>query len=191
MKEKIFTRYEVFVVAILSVVQFTVVLDFMVLSPLGAILMPELEITPSQFGMVVSAYAFSAGASGLLAAGFADKFDRKKLLLFFYGGFIIGTLFCALAVGYQELLLARIITGIFGGVISSIGFAIMTDLVELEVRGCVMGYVQMVFASSKVLGIPVGLYLANEWGWHSPFFMIVALSVLVGILFVIYMIPID
>jgi predicted MFS family arabinose efflux permease len=191
MKEKIFTRYEVFVVAILSILQFTVVLDFMVLSPLGAILMPELEITPSQFGMVVSAYAFSAGASGLLAAGFADKFDRKKLLLFFYGGFIIGTLFCALAVGYQELLLARIITGIFGGVISSIGFAIITDLFKLEVRGRVMGYVQMAFASSQVLGIPVGLYLANEWGWHSPFFMIVALSVLVGILIVIYMKPID
>ncbi|HKZ38495.1 MAG TPA: MFS transporter, partial [Chryseolinea sp.] len=191
MKEKIFTRYEVFVVVILSVLQFTVVLDFMVLSPLGAILMPELKITPSQFGMVVSAYAFSAGASGLLAAGFADKFDRKKLLLFFYGGFIIGTLFCALAPGYQDLLLARIITGIFGGVISSIGFAIITDLFKLEVRGRVMGYVQMAFASSQVLGIPVGLYLANEWGWHSPFFMIVALSGLVGILIIFCMRPID
>ncbi len=191
MKEKIFTRYEVFVVAILSVLQFTVVLDFMVLSPLGAILMPELKITPSQFGMVVSAYAFSAGASGLLAAGFADKFDRKKLLLFFYGGFIIGTLFCALAPSYQDLLLARVITGIFGGVISSIGFAIITDLFKLEVRGRVMGYVQMAFASSQVLGIPIGLYLANEWGWHSPFFMIVALSVLVGILIILYLRPID
>ena len=191
MKEKIFTRYEVFVVSILSILQFTVVLDFMVLSPLGAILMPELKITPSQFGMVVSVYAFSAGASGLLAAGFADKFDRKKLLLFFYGGFIIGTLFCALAPGYQDLLLARIITGIFGGVLSSISFAIITDLFKLEVRGRVMGYVQMAFASSQVLGIPVGLYLANEWGWHSPFFMIVVLSVLIGILIILYMKPID
>ena len=91
MKEKIFTRYEVFVIAILSFLQFTVVLDFMVLSPLGAILMPELAIKPAQFGMVVSAYAFSAGASGFLAAGFADRFDRKRLLLFFYAGFILGT----------------------------------------------------------------------------------------------------
>ena len=89
MKEKIFTRYEVFVIAILAILQFTVILDFMVLSPLGAILMPELKITPAQFGMVVSVYALSAGISGFLAAGFADKFDRKKLLLFFYGGFII------------------------------------------------------------------------------------------------------
>jgi predicted MFS family arabinose efflux permease len=191
MPEKIFTRYEVFVIAILTFLQFTVVLDFMVLSPLGAILMPELKITPAQFGMVVSAYAFSAGASGFLAAGFADKFDRKKLLLFFYGGFIIGTTFCALAQDYNDLLLARIITGIFGGVLSSISFAIITDIFKLQVRGRVMGFVQMAFASSQVLGIPIGLYLANELEWHAPFFMIVAICVIVGILIVVFLRPID
>ena len=191
MKSKVFTRYEVFVIAILTVLQFTVVLDFMVLSPLGAILMPALQITPAQFGMVVSAYAFSAGASGLLAAGFADKFDRKKLLLFFYGGFIIGTTFCALAPTYEDLLVARIITGIFGGVLSSISFAIVADLFKLEVRGRVMGFVQMAFASSQVLGIPIGLYLANLFGWHSPFMMIVGLCVVTGILIIAFLKPID
>jgi predicted MFS family arabinose efflux permease len=191
MKKKIFTRYEAFVIAILATLQFTVILDFMVLSPLGAILMPALQITPAQFGMVVSAYAFSAGASGLLAAGFADKFDRKKILLFFYGGFIIGTTFCAMAPGYHDLLLARIITGVFGGVISSISFAIITDLFKLEVRGRVMGFVQMAFASSQVLGIPIGLYLANAFGWHAPFVMIVGVCVVVGILIIIFLKPID
>jgi predicted MFS family arabinose efflux permease len=191
MKEKVFSQYQVFVIVILTIVQFTVVLDFMVLSPLGAILMPALKITPAQFGAVVSAYAFSAGASGLLAAGFADKFDRKKLLLFFYGGFIIGTTFCALAPDYDDLLLARIITGIFGGVLSSISFAIITDLFRLEVRGRVMGFVQMAFASSQVLGIPIGLYFANEFGWHSPFVMIVIVCVIVGILIIAFLKPID
>ncbi len=186
MKEKIFTRYQVFVIAILSFLQFTVVLDFMVLSPLGAILMPELAIKPAQFGMVVSAYAFSAGASGFLAAGFADRFDRKRLLLFFYAGFILGTTLCALADNYHDLLIARIITGIFGGVLSSISFAIITDIFKMEVRGRVMGFVQMSFASSQVLGIPVGLYLANKLGWHSPFFMIVAIC-MVGRSFYYYL----
>jgi predicted MFS family arabinose efflux permease len=191
MKEKVFSRYEVFVIAIITIVQFTVVLDFMVLSPLGAILMPELNITPAQFGMVVSAYAFSAGASGLLAAGFADRFDRKKLLLFFYGGFIIGTTFCAVAPDYHDLMLARIITGIFGGVLSSISFAIITDLFKLEVRGRVMGFVQMAFASSQVLGIPIGLYFANAFGWHSPFIMLVGICVIAGLLIIVFMRPID
>src|SRR5215203_6071608 len=101
--EQGFTKYQIFVIALLTFLQFTVVLDFMVLSPLGVILLKELSINTSQFGLVVSAYAFSAGGSGLLAAGFADKFDRKKILLFFYGGFIIGTTLCALAPGYQDL----------------------------------------------------------------------------------------
>ena len=172
MKEKVFTRYQQFIIAILAILHFTIILDFMVLSPLGAQLLKELNITTTQFGWVVSAYAFSAGASGLLAAGFADKFDRKKLLLFFYAGFIVGTLLCGIAPDYQFLLAARIVTGVFGGVIGSISFAIITDLFKMEVRGRVMGFVQMAFASSQVMGLPIGLYLANQWGWHAPFLLI-------------------
>jgi predicted MFS family arabinose efflux permease len=180
-KEKIFNRYQVFVIAVLSMLQFTVVLDFMVLSPLGAILMDKLSVTTSQFGQVVSAYAFSAGISGILTAGFADKFDRKKLLLFFYSGFILGTVLCAIAPTYELLLGARIVTGLFGGVIGSVSFAIITDLFKMEVRGRVMGYVQMSFAASQVLGLPIGLMLANKFGWHSPFWMIAAGGILLGV----------
>jgi predicted MFS family arabinose efflux permease len=191
MEKKVFSRYDVFVIVILTILQFTIVLDFMVLSPLGAILMPTLKITPAQFGMVVSAYAFSAGISGLLAAGFADKFDRKKLLLFFYVGFVFGTFLCGIAPDYNFLLVARVVTGIFGGVISSISYAIITDLFRMEVRGRVMGFIQMSFASSQVLGLPLGLYLANLWGWHSPFMLIVGVSVVTGILIVLYMKPVN
>lgn len=186
-----FTPYQKFMVAILAIMQFTVVLDFMVLSPLGALLLEKLNINTQQFGLVVSAYAFSAGASGLLAAGFADKFDRKKLLLFFYTGFIIGTFLCGIAPNYEFLLLARIVTGLFGGVISSIGFAIITDLFVMQQRGRVMGFVQMSFAGSQVLGIPVGLYFANKFGWHSPFIIIVGLSILIALIILIKMKPIN
>lgn len=189
-KKEAFSRYQVFIITIIAFIQFTVILDFMVLSPLGAILMPDLGIKTSQFGLVVSAYAFSAGASGLLAAGFADKYDRKKMLLFFYTGFILGTLLCGLAYTFHFLLFARIVTGIFGGVISSISFAIITDLFALQVRGRVMGFVQMAFASSQILGIPIGLYIANHLGWHATFIMIVAISAIVGVLMVVYMKPV-
>lgn len=185
-----FTRYQVFIISVLAILQFTIILDFMVISPLGAILMPELHINPSQFGWVVSAYAFSAGVSGLLAAGFADKFDRKKLLLFFYIGFLIGTALCAMAPNYHFLLIARIVTGIFGGVISSIGMAIITDLFKMEVRGRVMGFVQMAFAASQVLGLPIGLLLANRFNWHAPFSMIVGFGILLGIVIAVYMKPV-
>ena len=190
-KVKNFTPYQSFVVAVLAFLQFTIILDFMVLSPLGAILMPTLKITTSQFGFVVSAYAFSAGASGLLAAGFADRYDRKKFLLFFYTGFLIGTMLCAMAPTYHLLLIARIVTGIFGGVIGSVSFAIITDLFPIDKRGRVMGFVQMAFGASQILGLPIGLYLANKMGWHSPFWMIVIIGALVGILIFIKLKPVN
>ncbi|MEI6208146.1 MAG: MFS transporter [Desulfuromonadales bacterium] len=186
----IFSPYEKFVIAIIALIQFTVVLDFMVLSPLGAILMPSLNISTSQFGLVVSAYAFSAGASGLCAAGFADRFDRKKMLLFFYTGFVCGTFFCGTVNSYVLLLCARVITGIFGGVIGSISFAIITDTFSMQVRGRVMGVVQMAFAASQVLGIPVGLYLATHLNWHAPFMMIAAVATLVGVVIALKLKPV-
>ena len=184
------SNYQKFVIAILAFLQFTVILDFMVLSPLGAILMDQLAIEPSRFGLVVSAYAFSAGISGLLTAGFADRFDRKKLLLFFYSGFMLGTLLCALAPNFHFLLIARIITGLFGGVINSIGFAIITDLFTLEYRGRVMGFVQMAFSASQVLGLPIGLVLANTYNWHAPFWFIGGIGIAVGAIIAVYMQPI-
>lgn len=188
---KSFTRYDKFVIFLLSITQFTVILDFMVMAPLGDLLLKNLSINTQDFGIVVSAYAFSAGISGFLTAGFADKFDRKKLLLVFYFGFIIGTLFCGLANSYLALVIARIITGLFGGVIASISMAIVTDLFTLQQRGRVLGFTQMGYGASSVLGIPIGLYIANIWNWEAPFFMIVILSVLIAIMIIIGLKPIN
>ncbi len=186
-----FTGYQIFMIIVIAFIQFTVILDFMVLSPLSAILLDELKILPDQFSLVVSAYAISAGISGLAAAGFADKFDRKKLLLFFYIGFVGGTLLCAVAPTYETLLGARIVTGVFGGVIGSIAFAIITDLFPMAVRGRVMGFVQMAFAVSQVLGLPIGIYLANSLGWHAPFWLIVGFATVAGVIMFIFMKPVD
>ncbi|MFP5437724.1 MAG: MFS transporter [Bacteroidia bacterium] len=182
--------YQKFVIFILAITQFTVILDFMVISPLGDILMKSIGMKPSQFGIAVSAYALSAGASGLLTAGFADKFDRKKLLLFFYTGFILGTFFCGIANTYETLVAARIFTGLFGGVIGSISMAIVTDIFAIQQRGRVMGFLQMGFGASQVLGIPIGLYLANAWGWHAPFLWIVGMAAIIALLIAFRMGPV-
>src|SRR5215467_2394198 len=185
-----FSRYQKFVIALLAFLQFSIVLDFMIISPLGAVIMPDLDIGPQRFGEIVSAYAFSAGASGFLAAGFADGFDRKRFLLFFYCGFVAGTMLCALATNYPLLLVARIVTGVFGGVIGSIVLAIATDLFPLAMRGRVMGVVQTAFSASQVLGIPAGLSIANIWGWHATFLAIILVAIPVGLVIVAYMRPV-
>lgn len=185
-----FTPYQKIVVFILAITQFTVILDFMVMSPLGDMLMKSLSLKPQQFGWAVSAYAFSAGASGLLTAGFADRFDRKKLLLFFYTGFITGTFFCGFSSSYITLIAARIITGLFGGVIGSISMAIITDLFDIHHRGRVMGFVQMGLGASQVLGIPISLYIANHLGWQSPFIMVAIFAACILVLIIARLQPV-
>lgn len=193
-KEKtsvVFTGYQRLILMILAALQFTVILDFMIISPLGDILMKTLSVQTSQFGLVVSSYAFSAAISGILAAGFADHYDRKKILMFFYTGFIVGTLFCGLATNFQTLLIARIVTGLFGGVIGSIVLAIVADLFPPDKRGRVMGFVQMAFAASQILGIPLGIFIANHLGWHYTFFFIVIIAFLILLLIYFRMQPIN
>ena len=178
-------------VAMLAFLQFTIVLDFMVLSPLGALLMPTLAIEPRQFGLVVSVYAIAAAIAGILAAGFADRYDRKKFLLFFYTGFVIGTVFCGLAPTYPTLLAARIVTGLFGGVVGAASFAIVADVFPLAMRGRVMGLIMTAFGASQVLGIPIGIFLATHFGWHAPFLMIAGVALVVGVVIVLRMPPVD
>ncbi|TFW17108.1 MFS transporter [Duganella callida] len=186
-----FSGYQKTVVAMLAFLLFAVILDFMLMSPLGALIMPDLKIGPAQFGLVVSAYAFSAGVSGLLTAGFADRYDRKKLLLFFYSGFILGTVWCGMAQTFESLLAARVFTGLFGGVIGSVVLAISTDLFPPQMRGRVMGLIQTAFAASQVLGIPAGIYLSNQWNWHVPFVAMAAFGLVGGLLVAWKMQPVD
>jgi len=185
-----FSKYQIFVVALLTVLQFTVVFGFAIMSPLGDILMKGLEIDTAQFGLLISSYAFGAGISGILVATIADKFDRKKFLLVFYAGYLIGMLLCGLANTYTLLLIARCISGIFGGVIASISFSIISDLFSLDQRGRVMGYMQMGFSASQILGIPVGLLFANAWGWNSTFLFIAAIGIIIGLLILFKLKPI-
>ena len=187
----VFSGYQKKVVGMLAFLQFAVILDFMLMSPLGAMIMPSMAISAKQFGLVVSAYAFSAGLSGLLTAGFADRYDRKKLLLFFYTGFILGTVWCGMAQTYEMLLTARIVTGLFGGVIGSIVLAISTDIFAPQLRGRVMGMIQTAFAASQVLGLPFGLYLSNRWNWHIPFFVLAFLGLIGGLIVLWQMKPVN
>lgn len=160
---------ERFILFVLTAIQFTNILDFVIMMPLGPQLMRIFSISPQQFGLVVSAYTFSAGASGFLAAFFLDRYDRKKALLTLYAGFTMGTFLCAFAPTYGFLLAARVIAGTFGGILGATILAIVSDLVPYERRGAAMGLVMTSFSLAQVIGVPTGLFLANRFGWHAPF----------------------
>lgn len=167
---------EKIVLLLLAALNFTHILDFMIMMPLGNYLMPYFNISSQQFSMLVAAYTFSAGISGFLAAFFVDNFDRKKVLLFGYIGFLIGTLCCALSPSYTFLLMSRIVAGVFGGLIGAQVLAIVADLIPYERRGMAMGIIMAAFSVASVFGVPFGLYIANVFNWHGPFFFVVGLG---------------
>jgi len=168
---------EYWMIGILVAIQFTHIVDFVVLMPLGPKLFREFNINTTQFGLLVSAYTFSAAVSGLLASLFLDKLDRKKALLLLFTGFAISTLMCALSGDYWPLLTARIMAGAFGGILTALSLSIIGDYVPIQRRGQAMGAVMSAFSIASVIGVPTGLWLAEKFDWHAPFFLLSITSV--------------
>ncbi len=157
------------VLFILAAVQFTTIVDFMIVMPLGPQLMRMLDIGPAKFGLIVSSYTFAAGAAGLVASSIVDRFARRTTFVVLYAGFLLGTLFCALAPNYQALLAARVATGAFGGILGGMAMAIIGDVFPEHRRGRATGSLMTGFALASVAGVPFGLYLGTNYGWHIPF----------------------
>ncbi|MEN0003980.1 MAG: MFS transporter [Bacteroidota bacterium] len=173
---------------LLAIVQFSHILDFMIIMPLGSQFMRIFEISPQQFSLIVSSYAFSAMIFGLLSAMYIDRFDRKWALIYAYIGFIVGTLACALAPSYAFFLLARSLTGAFGGILAGLVLAIVGDVIPLERRGQAMGYVMTAFSVASVVGVPAGIFLAATFSWQVPFLAVVGIS-LVALALIYFNVP--
>jgi MFS transporter, DHA1 family, inner membrane transport protein len=164
---------------ILAAVQFTHIVDFMIIMPLGPVYIANMNLSSEQFGYVVSAYTFSAGFAGLLAARFLDRFDRKSALLTLYAGFAAGTFLCAFAPNYPLLLAARTVAGAFGGVAAAVVLAIVGDVFPGSRRGFAMGVLMTAFSVASIVGVPLGLELAELYNWHYPFAVLGFLSLAV------------
>jgi len=173
---------------ILACVNFTHIMDFMIMMPLGPQLMELFHITPQQFGFAVSAYSLTAGVSGFMSAFFVDRFDRKKVLLFAYTGFVVGTFACAFAPSYEMLVAARVLAGFFGGMIGAQVLAIVSDTIPYERRASAMGIVMTAFSFASVAGVPTGLWLAAKFSWHAPFLGVGSIGLGV-ILLIAFLVP--
>jgi predicted MFS family arabinose efflux permease len=173
---------EKFLLWTLAAVQFTHIVDFMVMMPLGPQLTKLFALSDAQFGVLVSAYSLAAGVSGLAASVAIDRFDRRRALLVLYAGFALATLSCGLATTYPGLMLARVAAGVFGGVLGALVQTIVGDVIPFERRGRAMGVIMASFSLSTVAGVPASLWLASHWGWHIPFISIAAVCVLLWLL---------
>ncbi len=159
-------------VAFLTAIQFFNILDFVILLPLGPSLMRYFGIGPSEFSLLASSYSFSAAISGVIYSLIADKIDRKKFLVFLTTLFIVSTLFCAFAPSFLTLLFARSFAGFFAGVITPVIYAIIADLIPYQRRGKAVGTIMASFSMASILGIPIGLAIADMTNWRNTFYFI-------------------
>lgn len=173
------SKQEKIILVLLASINFTHILDFMIMMPLGNYLMPALNISARKFSDLISSYTYAAFLAGFTAAFFVDKFDRKKVLLFGYTGFLIGTIACGFAPDFTLLVAARIVAGLFGGLIGAQVMSIIADLFGYERRGIATGAVMSSFAVASILGVPFALSLSNHYGWHAPFLFIGILGIAV------------
>ncbi len=175
------SRAEWVLILALAAIQFTHMVDFVIIMPLGDRLMTELAITPKQFSYLVSAYSVMAAVTGILASSVIDCFDRRTVLLVLYAGFTVSTLLCGLAPNYETLLAARSLTGVFGGLSAAGIMAVIGDVFTDSRRGKATGAVMSAFAVASTLGLPVGLALAAEFGRGAPFLALAGLGVVVWV----------
>ncbi|MCP5245378.1 MAG: MFS transporter [Burkholderiales bacterium] len=173
------TIHEWPVLLVLAAVQFVHILDFMMIMPLGPEFFRLFDITPQQFGLLVTVYTFSAAICSFLVAFVVDRFDRKHVMICFCAGFSLATLLCALSVNYQMLLFSRAIAGMFGGLISATVFSIIADLIPMSRRGKATGTVMSAFPFAAVAGMPAGLFLANLIDWRVPFVVLTFMGVII------------
>lgn len=173
---------------ILAAVQFSHIMDFMIIMPLGSQFMRVFDISPQQFSMIVSAYAISAFFFGLFSSTYIDRFDRKTALIINFVGFTLGTLACSIAPTYEIFLLARSLTGAFGGVLGALVLAIIGDVVPLKRRSSAMGMVMTAFSVASIAGVPLGIFLAATFSWRAPFIFVGVLAVALTFL-MIWLLP--
>ncbi|PTN11955.1 MFS transporter [Nitrosomonas aestuarii] len=173
------TIHEWPVLLVLAAIHFVHILDFMMIMPLGPEFFRLYEITPQQFGFLVTAYTFSAAICSFMAGFVVDRFDRKHALICFCSGFSLATLLCALSINYEMLLCSRAIAGMFGGLLSATIFSIIGDLIPASRRGKATGTVMSSFSFAAVAGMPAGLFLANMISWRVPFVVLALLGLII------------
>lgn len=163
----------------LAAIQFIHIADFMVMAPMGPVLMRTFDVGPAELAWLVSTYTFAAGAAGLLAAPVVDRFDRRRVVLTLFGLFTLATLACGVAPGYWTLLVARAFAGAFGGVLGAMVYTVVGDAVPEARRGAATGLLMSAFSLATIAGVPLGLAFAAWFGWHGPFLFLAAVGVVV------------
>lgn len=178
-KQEGFKSRELVILCVLALMQFTYIVDYILLMPLGPELMHNFRIGAQQFSFLISVYTLSAALSGFIASFLIDRFDRKKAIILFYLGFSAGPVITIFANSYEFLLVARIFSGAFGGVLTALIMTMLGDAIETSKIGRGTSFVLTANAVGSILGVPAALFLVHNGTWKTPFYVILVVNIIV------------
>src|SRR6516165_6412117 len=138
----------------------------------------DLKISTSSAGLLVSGYAIGVVVGALLVPALTRRLPRKTALLVLMGWFVAGNLLCALAPGYAMLMSARVITGLSHAAFFGLGAVIAAELVAPDKRASAIAIMFTGLTLAYVLGLPLGTFIGQAFGWRLTFWTITLLGVL-------------
>ena len=171
-------KFERRVLILMALVQFINIWDFMIVMPMGPDFAKALNIDAGHIGWIAGSYSLAASFMGVASAKFLDRFDRKRVLLTGLCGLIVCTMSMVLASTLPQLILVRILTGMCGGPALASALAVIADVFPPQRRGEAMGKVFGSFSIASVFGVPLGLEIAQHFGWWAPFMAVSGVAVI-------------
>ena len=143
----------------------------MIISPILPQIGDDLDIADAVLGTLVTAYSLMVGLFAILSGPVSDRIGRRRILLTGCGVMTVALASHGLVDSYWSFLAVRVFAGMAGGVLSGAAVSYIGDYFPYERRGWAVGWVMSGAAVGQIIGIPMGIVMAERWGFHSPFYL--------------------
>ncbi len=145
--------------------------QIMIISPILPRIGEELQIADAVLGTLISAYALMVGVFAIISGPISDKIGRRQILLWGTGVMTVALVLHMFVVDYYSFLAVRVFAGVAGGILSGAAVSYVGDYFPYNRRGWATGWIMSGSAFGQIIGIPLGIVLAGEFGFKAPFWV--------------------
>jgi predicted MFS family arabinose efflux permease len=151
-------------------------LDYQIIPPLLPLLAATFQVEPAHAGRIVPVYAASAGLFSLVFGHLSDRHGRKPYIKYGLLWFCLSALLTSLAPTLKLLYLARFLTGMATGALTTCATSYAADFFQYQQRGRAMGILSAAYFAAAIIGIPTIAVTAGRVGWRPIFLVIAGIS---------------
>jgi predicted MFS family arabinose efflux permease len=144
------------------------------------LLVKSLHITIEQAGLLAVFYSIAAAAASLVSGTLSDHFGRRRFLIPGAVLFAVSSWLASRIGSFSHLVMARTLTGLAAGTISTCSIAYAGDWFPYRVRGRAIGIISIAYFAAPILGVPLAAQVASHFGWRQTFVFFSGLALAVA-----------